>query len=178
MKKLLVSLGAAAVILGGTTAVTFAAIPDSSGSIHSCYNNGLLPSFRIINSSSQTCGLGETSLNWTQSGGTYAVFGGTDTLVSNSSGIITHAPSSAGITSACQSSEIADKGILTLSGNGVSSVFGYSFIYEGDQPNLTTFVDTLTNNIGFPVGSNIGIPNVDVTFKYYAVCLPVPTLPS
>lgn len=65
MKKLIVgaSVVAAALVAGG---VAFAAIPDSTGVIHSCYNN-YSGDVRIIDSSTGSCYGDETALNWNQS---------------------------------------------------------------------------------------------------------------
>lgn len=43
--------------------ITFAAIPDSNGTIHACRNTAFA-TVRIIDSPSDTCGAGETALSW------------------------------------------------------------------------------------------------------------------
>lgn len=58
----------AAVIGGATTSLVRASIPDGNGTIHSCYSTAR-GSMYIIDSSSQSCGTGETGLNWSQDGG-------------------------------------------------------------------------------------------------------------
>lgn len=174
MKKLLASLGVFVAVVAGTTAVSFAAIPDTSGNIHSCYNNGLLPTLRIINSSSQSCGLGETSLNWAQDGGAYTIVGTTDTLTTDSGGLIVHVPVS-DFTATCNTGDYAMQGVFTTSGANAAAVFGTGVTRVGDSASASG----MTTNIGtFTVGFNLGVANVNATLKYYAVCLPVPTLPS
>lgn len=69
----LVAVAVAAVVLSGAaTAAVRAAIPDSSGIIHSCYRaSGLFAGYlRVIDSPSQNCSNGETGLNWSQAGST------------------------------------------------------------------------------------------------------------
>lgn len=53
--------------IGGYAVATVrAAIPDTDGTIHACYTTGLLPTFRVVDSTS--CDTGETHLTWKQSG--------------------------------------------------------------------------------------------------------------
>jgi hypothetical protein len=65
-----VALAALVVALGG---VAFAAIPDSNGTIHSCYqkNNG---SLRVVDSGT-ACRGGEAALSWTSGAGPVRTFG-------------------------------------------------------------------------------------------------------
>jgi hypothetical protein len=62
---LLAAAGAAIGLAGG---IAYASIPDASGVIHGCRNNGsgLL---RVIDSAGQSCTQAETPLNWVQSSG-------------------------------------------------------------------------------------------------------------
>jgi len=53
---------------GASTAITRAAIPDSSGVIHACYTTGLLGHTRLMDSTSTACSAGETALTWDQTG--------------------------------------------------------------------------------------------------------------
>jgi uncharacterized protein YjbI with pentapeptide repeats len=64
--KLLAGLTVGLILGGGT--IAFASIPDASGVIHACYSN-LTGSARIIDSPSASCLVGETAINWDQSGG-------------------------------------------------------------------------------------------------------------
>ena len=57
-----IALAAVALALGG---VAFAAIPDSSGTIHACYQKGN-GNLRVVES--DECRGGESSLSWSQSG--------------------------------------------------------------------------------------------------------------
>jgi uncharacterized protein YjbI with pentapeptide repeats len=61
-------LGVTLGLLGGTYIIQIAnaAIPDTTGTINSCYTGGLLPTFRIIDGT--TCNAGETRLWWKQGG--------------------------------------------------------------------------------------------------------------
>lgn len=66
-KRMTYALGiVVAMIVGGlTTTLASAAIPDSNGAIHGCYDgSGVL---RIIDSSSQSCG-GDTAVTWDKQG--------------------------------------------------------------------------------------------------------------
>lgn len=66
--KFLVAVALAAVIGGVTTAGVMAAIPDTDGTIHACYSNGVLGRVKIIDNTTQTCGNNETAINWKQNG--------------------------------------------------------------------------------------------------------------
>lgn len=74
----------AAMVLGGLAlagGIAYATIPDSSGIIHGCRNNGS-GALRVIDSASQSCTSAETPLNWVQSAAFEAfggLFGGTTT---------------------------------------------------------------------------------------------------
>ena len=58
-----------ATMVGGiTTAVVMAAIPDSSGQITACRRNGT-GAARIIDTASQSCNFLESSVSWSQGGG-------------------------------------------------------------------------------------------------------------
>jgi len=57
----------AAAVGGAMSTVVRASIPDGSGVIHGCYSTGRGILY-IIDSSSQSCGTGETSLTWDQHG--------------------------------------------------------------------------------------------------------------
>lgn len=174
-KKLVgISLGITSAIIA-IPAFAFAAIPDTSGQIHSCYNNGLLPTFRIINSSSQNCGFGETSLNWAQNGGAYVKLGDSDTVATDSSGIVTDGHTTA-LNAACNTGDYATNGILSATGSGVSNFLAVSPSREGDPVSMSSFSDS--SSVGINVGDNTGAPNINVSLKFYVVCLPVPTLPS
>lgn len=176
MKKLLVSLGVLSVVLAGSTAVTFAAIPDTSGVIHSCYNSGLLPSFKIYDpGAGQACGLGQTALTWTQNGGSYFATGSPDSIVADSSGIVTHAHTTP-FTVSCNTGDFAEEGIFTASGTGATAIIGPPYTFDGDRTTLSSFTDSSAT--GYNVGDNTGIPNANITLKFYVLCLPVPTLPS
>jgi hypothetical protein len=63
--KLVVGISVATVVAGGSTAVVLASIPDASGVIHACYQNGM---FRVIDSPSASCNSSETALNFNQTG--------------------------------------------------------------------------------------------------------------
>jgi hypothetical protein len=67
--KYAIGLLLASIIGGASTAVVLAAIPDSSGLIHSCTTNGFLPRTHIIDSATQNCNGNETAVNWQQSAG-------------------------------------------------------------------------------------------------------------
>lgn len=84
MKKLLAVAVGLAILFGG---IAYASIPDGSGVIHGCYMNST-GRLKVIDSASQTCGTGETALNWNQTGPQGAVGpagptgpAGTDALV-------------------------------------------------------------------------------------------------
>ena len=66
MRRLAIAVATGVVAVGGFTAVAYAAIPDTQGVIHGCYNtnNGDL---RVVNDPS-SCRNGETSLTWNQTG--------------------------------------------------------------------------------------------------------------
>lgn len=66
--RFLIAIALAAVIGGVTTASVMAAIPDTDGKIYACYTTGLLARVKIIDNTSQTCGTGETAINWKQNG--------------------------------------------------------------------------------------------------------------
>lgn len=164
-----------AVLIGGSAA-TFAAIPNSTtGQISSCRLN-LTGVIRIIDAQSgASCIVGETPLNWAQSGGNYFVLGGTDTLVANSSGVLTHAHTTP-FTGTCNTGDFAEEGVLTDSGTGAATIVGPPYMLEGDRTTLSSFTDS--SGTGYNVGDNTGIPNTNITLKFYVLCLPVPTLPS
>jgi len=65
MRKLLVALAITLSIVA--VGVAYATIPDSAGVIHGCYKtaDGKL---RVVDSATQTCASGESSLNWNQAG--------------------------------------------------------------------------------------------------------------
>lgn len=180
-RKVLASLGIATALVLGAIGIASASVPDSSGQIHSCYSAGLLgltPSFRVIDSASQSCNAGETALNWAQNGGSYAKFAGSDSIVTNSSGVVTHAP--AAFTVSCNTGDLSDQGILTMNGSGASSIWGtgINILYEGTHTTVSSMIDDVSANTGITNGLGIGLPNANITLKYYTVCLPVPTLPS
>lgn len=58
---------AVCVALGSTATLAWAAIPDSAGVIHGCRNT-LLRSVTVIDSATQSCPAGTTTLNWNQTG--------------------------------------------------------------------------------------------------------------
>lgn len=64
MRKIPTTLLLVLAMLGG---VAYASIPDDDGVIHGCYktSDGKL---RVIDSATQTCASGETSLTWSQTG--------------------------------------------------------------------------------------------------------------
>jgi hypothetical protein len=65
--SLICTIATVTVVSGATTAVVFAAIPDSSGTIHGCYT-ALTGTLRVIDNSTESCTIGETALNWSQNG--------------------------------------------------------------------------------------------------------------
>lgn len=63
-------VGVGGVLVGtivSEVAIASAAVPDTGGTIHGCRNN-LLGLLRVVDSASQSCNSGETSLNWDQNG--------------------------------------------------------------------------------------------------------------
>ena len=60
-------LTVALVAVGGTAFAAVSSIPDSSGTIHGCYDSG--GNVKVINTSATSmCPRGYTSLNWSQTG--------------------------------------------------------------------------------------------------------------
>lgn len=177
IKKRLVALAAAGVILGGT-AIATAAIPDSGGTIHSCYNSGLLPSFKIYDpGAGQSCGLGQTALTWSQTGlAAHFVTGDTDNLVTDSSGYVTDGHTEP-LVASCGTNELILYGLLKVTGPGAAGIIG--------PPGIDKFTDNMTlDSISFPNGSDYtigtytGVNNANIAMTLYALCIPVPSIPS
>lgn len=67
--KLLVAVAISAVVGGAATAVVSASIPDSSGTIHGCYNTKTGNLSVIDSGAGKTCTAKQTALNWSANGG-------------------------------------------------------------------------------------------------------------
>lgn len=177
MKKIFASLGVLAAVVVGTTAVTFAAIPDTSGTIHSCYNNGLVPTFRIINSSSQSCTGLETSLTWSQTGGSYIGTLASDTIVTNSSGIVTDGHTG-NLVATCDTNGVAVGGYTKMTGDSalISAVAGYTSARQGFAQGFASWADDAAT--GITIGADAGVNSASMTISLYPICTTVPSIPS
>lgn len=169
-------------VVGVTTVVlavpafALAAIPNSStGQINACRLN-LTGVIRIIDAQNgANCIVGETSLNWAQSGGDYFKASATDTLTADSNGIVTHAPAVFNVN--CGTTQVALYGVLKATGTGVLYVVGFDGINkEGDFTSLSSMTDTTGS--GYTIGIYSGVPNLNVSLTYYVLCSPVPSIPS
>lgn len=119
-----------AVVGGATTGVVMAAIPDSSGIIHGCRNN-LTRALTVVDSPSQSCGLGTTALDWSQNGKSSVVYRGHVSNIALEAGaeaqVVNFSPASW-----TQASDELNMvyGETTLSGTGSTSTNCLSFTVE------------------------------------------------
>jgi hypothetical protein len=65
MRRLLITLGLAIVLVVGAFGIAQAAIPSADGTIHGCYHN-TTGALRIIDGDTSTCPSGYTALDWSQ----------------------------------------------------------------------------------------------------------------
>lgn len=175
LRKKLALMGASiATFILGTGAVAFASIPSSSGVISSCRLT-LTGVIRVIDTASQSCIIGETALNWTQSGGARLVTGDVETVVTDSGGVITDGHPN-NLTASCSSNEYAEQGIIKVT-SGLQGLYEVPTpIRDGTATSLTTW--ETTTGAGNTVGIDTDIPNQNGTITLYLICLPVPGLPS
>lgn len=176
-KKLIGFSVGVSTLLVVTPALVLAAIPDTSGVIHSCYNNGILPSFKIYDPGiGQSCGLGQTALTWVQDQSSYMKQGESDTIVTNSGGIVTDGHTTP-LTAECDANELASNPVLVASGSGALGVIGYTGpSREGDAVTLTEYANSTGS--GIYIDSDAGVANANVTITFYVLCTPVQSLPS
>lgn len=80
LTKILLTAGLALGLVGAGAGVAFATIPDSSGTIHACYKNSTGALSVIDTGAGQSCGSGETALNWSGALSYYTKTAGPDTV--------------------------------------------------------------------------------------------------
>jgi len=66
--KWILMMASASIVGGMSTAVVLAAIPDSGGTIHGCYNNNTGGLSVVDTDAGQSCSSKQTSLNWSAGG--------------------------------------------------------------------------------------------------------------
>lgn len=175
LKKILLSsfMGLFAVTVG-TVGVALAAIPDSAGVIHACRLN-LTGVMRVIDSPSASCIIGETSLNWSQTGlAAHMVTGTSDTVATDSDSNITD-PHTVDLTATCPTSEYALQGFLAISG---TSNFNLLFASGKTGASVGSSGWVVPDGDSYEVGTPTGAYNASGTITASVLCIPVPGLPS
>lgn len=156
-KKLLKMAAVVAVLtLGFGSGLALASVPDSSGTIQSCYttSSGAL---RVIDpSSGGSCHSYETSLSWSQSGQSVKTFSGTDTVLGSSgTGTLTESCSDSGIP---LSLWFNGRNVMSINGAGSSAT--ETLVYPNG--------DSTKAPIGIQVTSNTLQPNT--SGSYTLIC--------